>query len=171
MPTQLTFPVFFILIDPSFLLSEGLAFIIIFVIQFCWRWILNFAFLNRLLLLPFFFFFWAPTHAAYEVPGLRVKSELQLHTYTRAMATVDPSHICDPCCSMQQCQILNPLSRSGIEPTSSWTLCQVLSHWATAGTPLLCFYLFIMYLCIYLFIFWSFLGSLPWHMEVPRLGF
>ena len=45
-----------------------------------------------------------------EVPGLRVKSELQLQAYTTAMAAPDLSHICDLCCSLWQCQILKPLS-------------------------------------------------------------
>ena len=31
-------------------------------------------------------------------------------TYTTAMATPDPSHICDLCHSLQQYQILNPVS-------------------------------------------------------------
>uniref|UniRef100_A0A8D0QXE5 Complex I intermediate-associated protein 30, mitochondrial n=2 Tax=Sus scrofa TaxID=9823 RepID=A0A8D0QXE5_PIG len=43
-----------------------------------------------------------------EVPDLGVESELQLPTYTTA--TSDPSCICDLCCSLQQCWILNPLS-------------------------------------------------------------
>ena len=40
-------------------------------------------------------------------------------------ATLDPSHICDLCHSLQQCRILNPL-RPGIEPTSSWRLHRIL---------------------------------------------
>ena len=47
-----------------------------------------------------------------EVPGLEVKSELQLPAYAIARATVDPSHICFVCCSMCQLQILNPLSEA-----------------------------------------------------------
>ena len=62
-----------------------------------------------------------------EVPRLRVKLELQLWGYTTAMATLDPSHICDLHCSLQQCQTLNPLSRPVIEPTSSQRLYQVLN--------------------------------------------
>ena len=59
-----------------------------------------------------------------EVPRLGVKSELQLPTYTTA--TADLSCICDLCCSLRQCQILNPLSeardRSHILMGSSWVL-------------------------------------------------
>ena len=41
-----------------------------------------------------------------EVPWLRVESELQLLAYTIAIATRDPSCICD---LHRQLQILNPL--------------------------------------------------------------
>ena len=48
--------------------------------------------------------------------------------YTTAMATPDPSRICQLSYSLQQHWILNPLSQgSGIKPTSSWTLHQVLN--------------------------------------------
>ena len=47
-----------------------------------------------------------------EVPRLGVKSKLQLPAYATAMATPDPSCICDPRHSLQQCQILNPLSEA-----------------------------------------------------------
>ena len=47
-----------------------------------------------------------------EVPRLGVESELQLPAYTTATATVtlDPSHVCDLCCSLQH--ILNPLRKA-----------------------------------------------------------
>ena len=45
-----------------------------------------------------------------ELPRLGVQSELQLPAYTTAMATPDPSHICDLHCSSWHCWILNPLS-------------------------------------------------------------
>ena len=63
----------------------------------------------------FFFsvFFSLGPHLRYmEVPGLRVKSELQLPAYTTASATQDPSHICDLHHSSQQCWILNPLTKA-----------------------------------------------------------
>ena len=65
--------------------------------------------------LSFFFFFSLflelyPWHM--EVPRLRAALELQLPVYTTVTATRDPSHICDPCCSLWQRQILNLLSRA-----------------------------------------------------------
>ena len=47
-----------------------------------------------------------------EVPGLGVKSELQLPAYTTATAAQDPSPICDLHHSSQQPWILNPLSEA-----------------------------------------------------------
>ena len=47
-----------------------------------------------------------------EVPGLGVESELQLPAYTTAIATQDPSHVCDLCHSSRQCRILNPQSKA-----------------------------------------------------------
>ena len=47
-----------------------------------------------------------------EVPRLGVKLQLQLPAYTTAIATQDPSLICDLCLSSLQCQILNPLSEA-----------------------------------------------------------
>ena len=47
-----------------------------------------------------------------EVPRLMVELELQLPAYTTATATPNLSHICDLGCSLQQCQILNPLSKA-----------------------------------------------------------
>ena len=47
-----------------------------------------------------------------EVPRLGVESELQLLAYTTATATMDLSHICDLCRSLQQHRILNPLSEA-----------------------------------------------------------
>ena len=46
-----------------------------------------------------------------EVPGLGVESELQLPAHTTAMATLDPSHICDLRHSLWQHQILNTLNK------------------------------------------------------------
>ena len=66
-----------------------------------------------------------------EVPRLGVKSELQLLAYTTATATPDPSHICDLCCSLWQCGILNPPSeardRTCILMDTTWVL-NPLSH-------------------------------------------
>ena len=47
-----------------------------------------------------------------EVPGLGVELELQLPVYTTAIATLDLSHMYNLCPSLQQRQILNPLSKA-----------------------------------------------------------
>ena len=47
-----------------------------------------------------------------EVPRLGVKLELQLQAYTIAMVKPDPSNICDIHHSLQQHQVLNPLSKA-----------------------------------------------------------
>ena len=62
-----------------------------------------------------------------EVPGLGVKSELQVLAYTTATATLDPSRVCDLHYSLWQHRILHLLIEAGIEPISSWTLCWVLN--------------------------------------------
>ena len=59
-----------------------------------------------------FFFFLGPHLRYMEVPGLGVKSELQLPVYTTARATWDPSCICNLHCNLQQHWILNPLSEA-----------------------------------------------------------
>ena len=64
------------------------------------------------LLFIYLFVFLALHPQQMEVPRLGVKSELQLPAYTRATATPDPSHVCDPHCNSQQRQILNPLSEA-----------------------------------------------------------
>ena len=48
--------------------------------------------------------------AAYGNSQARVELELQLQAYSTAMATLDPSLICNLHPSSRQCQILNPLS-------------------------------------------------------------
>ena len=47
-----------------------------------------------------------------EVPGLGVKSKLQVQAYATAMATPDLNSICKLCQSLQQHWILNPLSEA-----------------------------------------------------------
>ena len=47
-----------------------------------------------------------------EVPSLGAKLELQLLVYTTAVATPDPSCVCELHRSSQQCWICNPLSRT-----------------------------------------------------------
>ena len=60
----------------------------------------------------FVFVFLGPRMWHVKVCRLGVESELQLLAYTRAMATPDPSHICDLCHSSWQCWVLNPLSEA-----------------------------------------------------------
>ena len=62
-----------------------------------------------------------------EVPGLGVKSELQLQGYATATATPDLSHMCDLCCSLQQRQILNPLKEARDRTASSQGQCWVFN--------------------------------------------
>ena len=63
--------------------------------------------------MPFFLSFLQVHQQHMEVPGLRVKSELQLLASTTAMATPDPSCICDPHHSLWQHWIFNPLREAG----------------------------------------------------------
>ena len=70
-----------------------------------------------------------------EVPRLGAKSEPWPQACAIATASPDLSHICNLCCSLGQCQILNPLSEAGIKPASSWILVGFLTCWATTGTP------------------------------------
>ena len=67
-----------------------------------------------------------------EVPGLGVESELQLLAQASVTTAIpDPSCICDLCCSLQPCQILNPLSKARAQThilvATSW-VCNLLSH-------------------------------------------
>ena len=71
-------------------------------------------FLCAILLLFYFFTFLifgflGPHLWHMEVPRLGVESEVQLPAYTTAIATRDPSRVCDLHHSSRQCQILNPL--------------------------------------------------------------
>ena len=47
-----------------------------------------------------------------EVPRLGFESELQLPAYTTAMTVLDLSRICDLSDSLQQCRILNQVSKA-----------------------------------------------------------
>ena len=69
-----------------------------------------------------------------EVPRLGVESELQLPAYTTATATPDPSCICDLCCSLWPCWILNPLSKAGVELASSRRLCWAFNPLSHSGS-------------------------------------
>ena len=71
-----------------------------------------------------------------DVPRLGVKLELQLLAYTTATVTPDLSRVCNLHHSLQQRQILNPLSGARdltcILIDTSW----VHFHRATMGTPI-----------------------------------
>ena len=82
-----------------------------------------------------FFVFLGPHPWYMEVPKLGVESELQLPAYATAIATPDPSRICDLCHSSRQCWILNHSLRLGIESMSSWILVGFINCWAMTGTP------------------------------------
>ena len=73
--------------------------------------------------------------AAYGSSWARGWTGVAAATYTIALATMDPSHICDLCCSLWQHWVLNSWVMSRIEPASLQTLVGFLTHWGTAGTP------------------------------------
>ena len=72
----------------------------------------------------FLFFFFLQDYTCMEVPGLGIKSELQLPAYTTATATPYLSHICNLRLSLQQHWILNPLSE-----TRDWTRILMDASW------------------------------------------
>ena len=67
---------------------------------------------TRFFLSPFCFSFLQLYLQHMEVPRLGVKLELQVQTYTTAIAITDRSHICNPHHSLRQNQTLNPLSEA-----------------------------------------------------------
>ena len=68
-----------------------------------------------------------------EVLGLGVKSEMQLPAYTTATAMPDPRCICDLCCRLWQCQILNPLSEARDQNDMLMDTSQVLNQLSHSG--------------------------------------
>ena len=75
----------------------------------------------------YFFFVFLGLHPWHiEVPRL-VESELSLPAYTTATAMPDLTCICDLHHSSQQCWMLNPMSKAGIKPTSSWILVRFIT--------------------------------------------
>ena len=83
----------------------------------------------------FYFLFLGPRVWHMEVSRLVVEPELQLPAYTTAIAMLHPNHVCDLHCSLQQCQILNPLNGTRDRTCILMDTNQVHSHWATIGTP------------------------------------
>ena len=70
-----------------------------------------------------------------EVPRLGVETELYLPAYTTATATPDPSHICNLHHSLQQCQILNPLSEAWDPTLILMDTSRICVSCTTTGTP------------------------------------
>ena len=87
----------------------------------------TFSLLDHLYL--FIYCFLGPNLWHMEVPRLGVKSELQLPAYTMAIATKDPSHICDLHHRSPQCQILNPLSEARDQNRILMDTRWVCYHW------------------------------------------
>ena len=68
---------------------------------------------TEIVMFLFSFIFFFQLHLQYmAVPKLRVELKLQLPAYTTATAMPDSGCICDLRCSLQQCRILNPLSKA-----------------------------------------------------------
>ena len=122
----------------------------------------------------FFFFLFRATLVAYgnsQAPGQIRAAAACLH---HSPVTWDPSSICGLQHSSRQCRILNPLSEA-----KDWTqilldTSRVHFRWATAGTPWISGSIFLKHILafiyLFIFIFLLFLGLLPRHMEVLRLG-
>ena len=70
-----------------------------------------------------------------KFPRLGVESELQLPTYTTAIAMPDLSFIWDLHHSSQQCRILNPLCKARDQTCVLMLTSQIPFCWATMGTP------------------------------------
>ena len=69
------------------------------------------------------FLLFRATPEAYGSSQASWESELQLPAYTTATTAMrDLSRICELHHSSQQCCILNPLARLGMEPATSWLL-------------------------------------------------
>ena len=73
----------------------------------------------------FFLFIAAPV--AYGSSQARGRIRAAAASLRHSQAILDPSLICDQHHSLQQCQILNPLSKGGVEPVSSWMLIRFIS--------------------------------------------
>ena len=70
-----------------------------------------------------------------EFPRLGVQSELQLPAYITAVATPDPSYICDLHHSLWQRWILNPLNKARDQTHILMVLSWIHFHCAVMGTP------------------------------------
>ena len=79
-------------------------------------------------MLSFLFFgLFRATPKAHASSQAGVQSDLQLLAYATVSATWDMSHVCILHHSSGQHQIPDPLSKAGIEPTTSWILVRFVS--------------------------------------------
>ena len=95
------------------------------------------------------FFFFCHFRAAPAAHG-GSQARGPIGAYTRAIATPDPSRVCNPHHSSWQRRILNPLSEAGNQSRKLMVPSRVRFCCAMMGTPFI--YLFI---CFYLFIFFG----------------
>ena len=86
------------------------------------------------------FVFLGPCPRHMEGPRLGVQSELEPPAYPTAMATLDPSAICDLHHSLRQGRILNPWSEARDRTRNLMVPSRIRFHCATMGTPDLLFY-------------------------------
>ena len=99
--------------------------------------------LKQLILLWVLFFFFnfvflsflEPYPGHVEVPRLGVQSQLHPLAYATAMATRDPSHVCDLHHSSWQRWILNLLSEARNGTRNLMVPSWMCFHCATSGTP------------------------------------
>ena len=106
---------------------------------FLWRKLLilikSYIYIYIFFFFPFFLVFLGPHPQHMEVPRLGVKSELQLLAYASATATEDPSRVCNPHHSSQQCQILNTLSKARDRNHNLMVPSRIRFCCTTTGTP------------------------------------
>ena len=103
----------------------------------------------------FFFGFLGPYPGHMEVPRLGVQSELQPLAYTTAIATRDPSCVCDLHHNSWQHWILNPLSKARGRTHNLMVPSWIRFCCATMGTlVILSFYLYCLSL-VDIFVFFS----------------
>ena len=125
-------------------MNESLNSIVLYnFILFILLYYLFYILLVFILLFYFIFYlsFLGPHSPHMEVPRLRVELKLQPLAYTTAIASRDPSCVCNPHHSSQQCQILNPLSEARDRTCGLMDTSQVRFQCTTMGTPAL--YLFL----------------------------
>ena len=93
-----------------------------------WHLLLSsFLIISSSFILSFFFSFLLPNLWHMEVPRARTGIRATAPDYITAMATPDPSRICDLHCSLWQCHIINPLSKTRGQ---TQILSEFLTHWA-----------------------------------------